>query len=318
MADVENHYNDTEEDLAKALANGYVTYGKWTGAKDRHVSAREFNERASTYLPAIKSALESSKRELAKQTEEFEARLARQTAEFDKRITVQQRIAQDALVRQRRNLEAEYEAKKLAAVDPSRRAEYLDTLAQQREAFADIDSAESTITHKQQDVSNQPDAEMQSWLRRNTWVNNPLLYATAHALGERYAREKSHLPQLRQLELITEEVIKKHPDLMREYGFDAPAAANATQQHDDDNYEDDGTIEEQPRRVAPKPRRSSVEGVGSTPGSLGSRAKGWKDIPQTDRDVAFVTFIKPGIYGKDEKAAKDAYAKTYWQMYGDK
>ena len=317
-SDVE--YNDSDEER-KARANGWVPLAQWKGDPAKHVSARDFNERAETYLPAVKSLLSKVQQDYQRDKADLKARLERQEAEFKRRQRATEAMAQDALARQHQQHLAQLEAEKLQYVPPEQRPGYMQVIEKQNKFYEDVakstaatnDTASNTPPAERQ--QNTPNPEVQEWAARTPWINNPTLFAYAHALGDKLARENPNMPVREQLAYVEREVARKYPDVMSVYGIDAPR--DDTVNHQDARHEDDTSNDGNSNYAQQRSNRAPAVEGGSSRTTSSNKQKGWRDISRPEQEAAYNNFIKQGLYGKDEAKAKEAYAASYWKHYGE-
>lgn len=289
--DALNEVEVTQPDPAvekEARDLGWVPEKEWKGEppKGGFKSAEEFVQRGKEVLPIVNKRL---KEENAGLKEELE-KTKRETADTIANLT---RMSEVALNRQRKQIEAEFEARKEAAVETGDKAAYKEADKAQREALAEFDKAVAEPERpKDKDRLEIPAPVKQvidSWVDKNQWFKtDEEMNAVANARHAKLLREKPGLSLSENLDLVEEYVRKRFPEKFA-----------------DDEAEDDA-----PRRGSP------VEGGSRLNGGAGKSA--WSRLPK-DAQAQADRFIKDdGLFlekgetvEKDLQKARDRYAREY-------
>jgi hypothetical protein len=256
--------NETEQ---RARAMGWVDKAEYKGPADKWRPADEFVQRGENEVPILRERTKVLADKVTKQEQEFAARTA-----------ALERMAVQALQRQREDLNARYEAAIQQAVEVADVNRYHELNRGRQEALYNFDvQAHEAIRPQQQPASNlvPPDhPDVAQWRQANRWFDtDPELASLAVAFTQRNAKANPSISLTDNLRAAEEHVRKVFPDAFPQ------------------------------RRGGPAP----VEG-GNRMASGGRPGKTAADLPPEARQFA-ASMVKDGVY-----KSVDAYAKDYFSQ----
>jgi hypothetical protein len=274
--------NDIE---AEARKLGWSPRENWRGRDEEFVEAAEFVRRGKEVLPIVRSQVEKTRAE----NEALKRQLADTKAEYDDRFKRTERMTQKLLEQQRTQMVAEFEAKKREAAAAGDTAAYDRVVASEQRAYAKMaeKDPEADVKPAATGQASVP-TEVQEWSQRNPWFHRDAALAReAEGVHLALLQEAPGLPLAANLERVTETLKSRYP---HKFGV---------------------TTEKNGRTF------SAVEGSNSMrTGSVGSKERGWKELPQDVKD-ACDTLVAKGYLKGDVKTIQANYAKTYWADNND-
>lgn len=286
-ADNANAVDNADDSEAQARRLGWAPREKWRGRPEEFVEADEFLRRGREVLPIVQSQVDKARAE----NEQLKRELAQTRADFDRRVKTTERMTARLLEQQQAQLTEEFEAKKRAAAAAGDTAAYDNIRRQEDRAYAKI-AEDAKAAKEAPDVQTPPQQppEVQDWAKKNDWFfRDKALAMEAEALHIALLRDHPGLALQENLERVTNTIRSRYPDK-----FGEPAAATPRER----NF-------------------SAVEGGSSAQrGASNSRERGWKELPSEDR-AACDQLIERGYLKGDPKKARENYARTYWQEYGE-
>lgn len=288
---------DSAEDIAEARSLGWKSPDEWKGkAPERgFMSAKQYVERGRTVLPVIESQLKKEREAKARLQNKLDA-LERESAAKYANL---ERMSKAALDQQRRLIEAQYEAKKEAAIEIGDKAAYREAAKAEKEAIADLEErakpAKDEKADKRDELPPEVSRTIDEWKAENEWfTDDEDMRAVAEKHHYKLIRDKPSLSLRENLDQVAEYVKKKFPAEFKS-----------------DDAEDD---DDEP---APRKRGSPVEG-GSRMNGGGNRSA-WSRVPSDDRKHAenaghLEWYLKPGeTMEKNAAQARERWAAKYFE-----
>lgn len=270
---------ERSETETRARAMGWVGKDEFRGPAEHWRDADEFVKRGEDELPILRER----NKDMARKVAEFEERVARQEREFADRVGKIERMSTAALVRQREQITAEYEAAKRHAVADGDTQRYDQLSRDQGQAVRQFDEQYHQATAQPQrqqgpDLPPHVAAEVSVWTEQNQWFNSdPILNQYAQTVHMHLNQSKPGLALRDNLAEVAREVRQRFPEKF--------------------NME---------RRSSP----TAVESGGGGLPSGGRRARGIADIPAEERRIG-QEFVNAGAY-KD----MNEFAKSFWAQNG--
>lgn len=294
-AQIEDRQPDTEK---RARDMGWVPENEWRGEPPRNgfVSAEDFLKRGEEVLPIIRTQLKRSEDERRRQADEI-AQMKREHGETIKRL---ERMSTVALQQQRSQIEAQYAARKEAAVEVGDKEGYRQIVKEEKEAIKTMDER---LAEPKDEKGKKPNGDvpahvkqtLDGWMDENRWFNsNDEMKSWAVGYHGQLLKDKPGLSLRENLELVSQRARKLFPD-----AFDLSSG--------------DTTDDDPPRR-----RGSPVEGGTRTPNGTGRSLAG--KLPADAKAQASKFIREDGLFlEKGETAEKDfnkaleRYAAQYFE-----
>lgn len=275
----------------EARSMGWVPEGEWKGDPPRggFKSPEEFVQRGKEVLPIVNKRLTEENAKLKDSLEQVKREAA------DK-IDNLSRMSKVALDRQRKQIEAEFETRKEAAVETGDKAAYKEADKAQKDALADFDKAiaEPEDDKGKKDKFEVPPsvkATVDGWVAENDWFKtDEEMNAVANARHGKLLKEKPGLSLAENLAEVRAYVAKRFPEKFA----------------DDEEADDD-----KPRRGSPVEGGSRVNG-----GGVGKSA--WSKLPKDAQSQADRFIKEDGLFlekgetvEKNLQQARERYAREY-------
>lgn len=277
------------ETETEARSMGWVPQDEWRGSKDTWRPADEFVKRGKEVLPIVRSQLDREKKKVQELEKKINETADEIKAGYDERFKRLERMNTVALQKQADQIYRSFEQQKLAAVEQGDRKEYERLNTDQRQALIDLQSGYEPEPEVEPVKKAEPQKQslppaVSDWMERNdTWFNKDnVLTASASAYHAQLLKDAPGLPLDQNLKKVDEFLRQKFPE---KFGIE-PA---------------------QQRAHAP-----SLEGGNRQSGSAG-RAKSWSDLPPEAKQAG-EKFVSQGLFGDDQKKAREDYAKEYWSQ----
>jgi hypothetical protein len=273
----------------EARAMGWVPEGEWKGDPPKHgfKSAAEFVQRGNEVLPIVNKRLTEENAKLKDERD----RERRETAETISRM---ERMSKVALTNQRKQIEAEFEAKKREAVRTGDEAAYEKADKAEKEALSNFDKDAAEPEKKADEKTDKFDIPesvkktVEGWVSENDWFkSDEEMNAVANARHSKLLKEKPGLTLAENLAEVRAYVQKRFPE----------------------KFADDETDAE-------TKRGSPVEG-GSRVNGAGTKSV-WSRLPKDAQSQADRFIKDDGLFlekgetiEKDLQKARDRYAREY-------
>jgi len=276
------------ETESEARGMGWVPQAEWRGDPKAWRPADEFVTRGKEVLPIVRSQLDRERRkvqDLESKLNELPGSIEAKYADRFKRLEKMNTVA---LQKQADQIYRQFEEKKRAAVEAADPAAYDRASEAQRQALADLSTDYESPAEVETKPAPQPQQkappEVSDWIDRNsTWFNkDPVLTAAASAYHGQLLKDVPGMALDQNFRKVDEFLRQKFPE---KFG-----------------------IEPQTRAHAPQ-----VEGGSGRQAAGTGKARGWNELPP-EAVKAGQKFIDQGLYGTDQKKARDEYAKDYWSQ----
>lgn len=267
---------ERSEAETRARAMGWVDKDSYRGPAEKWVDADTFVQRGEQELPVLRER----NRTMARQLTSLEERIQKQEREWQSRIEQFGNMSAMALRQQRENINAQYEAAKLNAVEMADSQRYQQLGRDQRQRLQQFDEQVYEQVYEQQQRQQPPQgpapadvSKVNAWKVENPWFTaDPALNQYAQTVHVHLNQTKPGLSVEENLAEVAKIVRQNFPEKFNRAQGGPPA----------------------------------VEGGNGMAG--GKRSKGFSDMPSEDQRVAD-DFIKAGAY-KD----RASFAKAYWAM----
>lgn len=206
----------------KARDMGWVPQEEWKGDPEQWRDADEFVRRGEEILPILRS----TNKRLQDRIDRLESENGSLKSDFDKRIKGLERTTQVALKRQREQIESEFEAKKLRAVELGDTDGYTAAAQAEKKALADLndkaDDAAEDEGNTGQNVSPEIKKSLSEWIGANPWYSSsPRLRGAADEHFEDVKAEMPGLSFAEQLDEVRKRVAAEYPE---KFGGKRPAS----------------------------------------------------------------------------------------------
>jgi hypothetical protein len=271
----------------EARAMGWVPEGEWKGDPPKHgfKSAAEFVQRGNEVLPIVNKRLKE-------ENETLKGDLAKLEKETAAKIDNINRMSKVALDRQRKQIEADFEARKEAAVEVGDKAAYKEADKAGKEALAEFDKAAAEPEKKAEEKTDKFDIPesvkktVEGWVSENDWFkSDEEMNAVANARHSKLLKEKPGLTLAENLAEVRAYVQKRFPE----------------------KFADD---DDEPKRGSPVEGGSRVNGAGTK--------SVWSRLPKDAQSQADRFIKEDGLFlekgetiEKDLQKARDRYAREY-------
>jgi hypothetical protein len=288
---------DAPETVALAREMGWKPEEEWVGKPPARgfMSASEYVRRNEKIMPVVNARAKRAE----ERAQKLEAKIEQLEQDYRARFQNMERMSDAMLKAQRAQMEAEFAARKEAAVEIGDKAAYQRAVNDEKEAIKAIDDR---LKDEEDDPKREPEKKalpkqvqevVDAWLEDNEWFNKePELNAVANARHIKLIREKPGLSLAENLAEVTKYVKKRFPEMFGEA--------------------EDEEEEEMPRRG------SRVEGGTRINNGAGGRSL-YAKLPAEAKAAADRFIKEQGLFlekgetlEKNLNQARERYAKQYF------